>query len=249
MRLDLQGRPGDLRLLLRGPARARRLQRTCSATSQRRKARARSAAAGRVRGSSRSFAGALDGRHHGLRTSEPQASHRADVCRFADDRLSVAARLAFVHELLRRDAAEVRMFLDRLEKETALTPEERAQPEAAAQLAAIAADARRAPALLRTVRRRGRSRDAPQDAASRGTAGLADTPSSTRPPRCAPSPRSSSASAPAPPTSIPSAGLRLTSPSTPPRCVAPSRPAQADARGRAPRCSPAWATPRRKSAS
>ncbi|MET0733596.1 MAG: hypothetical protein ABW054_11095 [Casimicrobiaceae bacterium] len=87
-----------------------------------------------------SFAGRSMAVTTGLRESEPQASHRADVCRFADDRLSVAARLAFVHELLRRDAAEVRMFLDRLEKETALTPEERAQPEAAAQLAAIAAD-------------------------------------------------------------------------------------------------------------
>lgn len=88
-----------------------------------------------------SFAGRSMAVTTGLRASEPQASHRADVCRFADDRLSVAARLAFVHELLRRDAAEVRMFLDRLEKETALAPEERAQPEAAARLAAIAADA------------------------------------------------------------------------------------------------------------
>jgi hypothetical protein len=77
---------------------------------------------------------------HGIRATEPQAAHRADVCRFADDRLTVEARLTFVHELLRRDAAEVRMFLDRLEKETALSPEERGQPEAAARLAAIAAD-------------------------------------------------------------------------------------------------------------
>ena len=87
-----------------------------------------------------SFAGRSMTVTTGLRATEPQAAHRADVCRFADDRLSVAARLAFVHELLRRDAAEVRMFVDRLEKETALTQDERAQPDAAAQLAAIARD-------------------------------------------------------------------------------------------------------------
>jgi hypothetical protein len=119
-----------------GPEAAIYLQRYLAATG--------GAEIGRGRQSPRllaSFAGRAMAVTTGLRAWEPQTSHRADVCRFADDRLLVAERLAFVHELLRRDAAEVRMFLDRLEKETALAPEERTQPEAAARLAAIAADA------------------------------------------------------------------------------------------------------------
>ena len=47
--------------------------------------------------------------------SRTPASAR-DVCHFSDDRLSAAQKLAFVHELLRRDMAEVRMFLDHLER-------------------------------------------------------------------------------------------------------------------------------------
>ncbi|MEP7275603.1 MAG: hypothetical protein ABI812_04560 [Betaproteobacteria bacterium] len=118
-----------------GPEAANNLQRYLGAT--------RGSEVGTGRQSSRllaSFAGRGMTVTNGLGATEPQAAHRADVCRFADDRLSVAARLAFVHELLRRDATEVRMFLDRLERETALSPEERARPEVAAQLAAIAAD-------------------------------------------------------------------------------------------------------------
>ena len=118
-----------------GPEAATHLQRYLAATH--------GTEVGTGRPSSRllaSFAGRSMTVTTGLRASEPQAAHRADVCRFADDRLSVAARLAFVHEVLRRDAAEVRMFVDRLEKETALSPEERATPEAAVQLAAIAVD-------------------------------------------------------------------------------------------------------------
>ncbi|MEO9162963.1 MAG: hypothetical protein ABI349_11295 [Casimicrobiaceae bacterium] len=50
---------------------------------------------------------------------DEQASYRRDMCQFADDRLSPAQKLAFVHQLLGRDMAEVRMFLDRIEKYSA----------------------------------------------------------------------------------------------------------------------------------
>ena len=52
----------------------------------------------------------------GLNDSDPQARFRSDVCRFADDRLSPAQKVGFVHELLRREMAEVRMFFDHIEK-------------------------------------------------------------------------------------------------------------------------------------
>jgi len=47
---------------------------------------------------------------------DPQAGYRRDVCHFSDDRLSAAQKLDFVHALLQRDMAEVRMFLEHLEK-------------------------------------------------------------------------------------------------------------------------------------
>ncbi len=77
----------------------------------------------------------------GLTDADPNAAHRAEVCRFADDRLAVAQKLAFVHELLQRDMAEVRMFFDHLERYAAsVGAVERLEPGAAAELAAIAAD-------------------------------------------------------------------------------------------------------------
>ena len=51
----------------------------------------------------------------GLRDSDPDADVRRDVCQFSDDRLSVAQKLDFVHRLMHREMAEVRMFLDRVE--------------------------------------------------------------------------------------------------------------------------------------
>ena len=41
---------------------------------------------------------------------------RRDICAFADDRPSDAQKLAFLHEVLRRDMTDVRMFLDHLER-------------------------------------------------------------------------------------------------------------------------------------
>ncbi len=77
----------------------------------------------------------------GMSDSDAHAGFRADVCHFSDDRLSEAQKLAFVHDLLARDMAEVRMFLDHLERYTAsLTTPERRTPEAAAILDEIAHD-------------------------------------------------------------------------------------------------------------
>jgi hypothetical protein len=55
----------------------------------------------------------------GLSDSDPDAGFRRDVCRFSDDRLSSAEKVGFVHELLDREMAEVRMFLDHIEKYSA----------------------------------------------------------------------------------------------------------------------------------
>jgi hypothetical protein len=51
----------------------------------------------------------------GLSDSDPQAAYRREVCQFIDDRPSPAEKLGFIHGLLRRDMAEVRMFLERIE--------------------------------------------------------------------------------------------------------------------------------------
>jgi hypothetical protein len=64
------------------------------------------------------------------------------MCGLADDRPSDAHKLAFLHDVLRRDVAHVRMFLDHLERYVAsLGAAQRQQPEVAAALAHIQADA------------------------------------------------------------------------------------------------------------
>jgi hypothetical protein len=76
-----------------------------------------------------------------LSDSDPRAADRQDVCQFADDRLSDAQRLAFVHRLLDREAAETRMFLDRIERYSAsLSETQRQTPAVARELEAIAGD-------------------------------------------------------------------------------------------------------------
>ena len=52
----------------------------------------------------------------GLRAPEPGADYRAEACRYYDDRITAAQRLAFVHEILARDMPEVRMAFDRIER-------------------------------------------------------------------------------------------------------------------------------------
>ncbi len=77
----------------------------------------------------------------GLGDGDPDAAFRRDVCRLADDRLSPAEKLGFVHEVLRRDPAEMRMLFDHVETyASSLTAGERHTPAAARALAAIAAD-------------------------------------------------------------------------------------------------------------
>jgi hypothetical protein len=77
----------------------------------------------------------------GMSDADPQAAHRRDVCQFSDDRLSAAQKLGFVHRLLDRQTAEVRMFLDRIEKYAAsLSETERQTPAVARVLDEIARD-------------------------------------------------------------------------------------------------------------
>ena len=77
----------------------------------------------------------------GLSDSDPDASFRRDVCHFSDDRLSAPQKLGFVHELMGREMAEVRMFLDHIEKYSAsLTEAERHAPAISGALDEIARD-------------------------------------------------------------------------------------------------------------
>ncbi|MEQ1805904.1 MAG: hypothetical protein ABL900_11065 [Burkholderiaceae bacterium] len=77
----------------------------------------------------------------GLTDADPHAALRRDMCGFADDRPSDAQKVAFMHDVLRRDVTEVRMFLDHLERYTqALVPARRQQSDVAAALAAIERD-------------------------------------------------------------------------------------------------------------
>jgi hypothetical protein len=78
----------------------------------------------------------------GLRTSDPRAAYGRDVCEFSNDRSSPAQKLDFVHQLLNREMAEVRMFLDRIERYTAsLSETERESPAVTRVLDEIARDA------------------------------------------------------------------------------------------------------------
>jgi hypothetical protein len=77
----------------------------------------------------------------GLRDSDPRAAYGRDVCEFSNDRLSPAQKLAFVHQLLNREMAEVRMFLERIERYTAsLSETELESPAVARALDEIARD-------------------------------------------------------------------------------------------------------------
>jgi hypothetical protein len=78
----------------------------------------------------------------GATDADPQAGYGRDMCRFVDDRLAAPQRAQFVHALLGRDMAEVRAYLEPLEKyEASLTHTERQAPAVAPVLHAIADDA------------------------------------------------------------------------------------------------------------
>jgi len=98
----------------------------------------------------------------GVTDSDTQAGHRRDVCALADDAPPLAARLRFVHALLRRGMAEVALLLDRLDAATATldatsaaapaAPDESTIRDAVSVRAAIAADATARSRFLETAR-------------------------------------------------------------------------------------------------
>jgi hypothetical protein len=77
----------------------------------------------------------------GMTDKDPHIQARRDMCQFADDRLSAAAKLAFVHRLLQRDAAEARLYVDRIHQlTTSLDERTRKTPAVAKALKDIARD-------------------------------------------------------------------------------------------------------------
>ncbi len=77
----------------------------------------------------------------GITGADPMAAHRQDICQLSDDRLSAAQKLDFIHELLGRETAETRMFLERIERYAATLPDTARQvPEVVAALDRIATD-------------------------------------------------------------------------------------------------------------
>ncbi len=79
----------------------------------------------------------------GLNGPDPQASYRRDICQFSSDQLSPAQKVAFVHQILGREMAEVRIFLDRIERYTAsLRDVDREASAVSQQLDEIAHDER-----------------------------------------------------------------------------------------------------------
>lgn len=77
----------------------------------------------------------------GMTDQDPHAEVRREVCRFADDRQSLAGKLAFIHQLLQRPTAQVRMHLDRIQRLMAgLDEATRQAPDIVPVLADIARD-------------------------------------------------------------------------------------------------------------
>jgi hypothetical protein len=78
----------------------------------------------------------------GMTDKDPHLAARADMCQFADERLSPASQLAFVHELLQRHIGESRLQLDRIQRLMAsLDGPRRREPAVAQELEEIARDA------------------------------------------------------------------------------------------------------------
>jgi hypothetical protein len=71
---------------------------------------------------------------------DPDAAFRDDTCQFLDDRVPPVAKATFVHRLLGRDMAEVRLFLDRLERYSESLAATAQAPELARALQEIADD-------------------------------------------------------------------------------------------------------------
>ena len=54
----------------------------------------------------------------GMTDKDPHVQARREMCQFADDRLSDATKLDFVHQLLQRHIGETRLQLDRIQRLT-----------------------------------------------------------------------------------------------------------------------------------
>jgi hypothetical protein len=77
----------------------------------------------------------------GMTDADPRAAERRQFCQFSDDRLTAAQKLDFVHQILNRNMADLRMFLDRIEKYTAtLSEPQRQTVDVAAALSRISSD-------------------------------------------------------------------------------------------------------------
>ncbi len=64
----------------------------------------------------------------GMQRGDAREDYRGEVCRLVDDHVSAAEKLAFVHDMLDREMAEVRLAFDRIEAVVAaLTPRQRAE--------------------------------------------------------------------------------------------------------------------------
>ena len=82
----------------------------------------------------------------GQRDTEPDADYRAQACRYADERITTAQRVAFMHELLAGPMPELRMSFDRIE---AFFGTLRGEEDAVALIAGDRATAERYLALTR----------------------------------------------------------------------------------------------------
>jgi hypothetical protein len=89
----------------------------------------------------------------GSQAVDAHADYRAEACRYHDDRVTPAGRLALMHRLLASDMSDVRMAFDRVEKFFAsIGDDERASPGVAAAGAALAGDAAARASYIAIVR-------------------------------------------------------------------------------------------------
>jgi hypothetical protein len=89
----------------------------------------------------------------GASAGEAHADYRVEACRFHDDRVTPAGRVAFMHTLLASPMPEVRIAFDRVEKFFgAIGDEERASPAFEAASAALAQDSTARGSYLAIVR-------------------------------------------------------------------------------------------------
>jgi hypothetical protein len=120
-----------------GPVAASTLNRYFRASGDREIARGHPS--GRLLGYFAPFALAVT---QGMTEKDPHIEARRDMCRFADERQSDAARLGFVHQLLQRHVGEARLHLDRIQRLTkSLDEPARQTPAVARARDAIARDA------------------------------------------------------------------------------------------------------------